>query len=572
MKLQTKLNYFVGATITSILLAPQLSAVVPRDSNFGNTAAYNSSGIDARLNVSIDDKTDTIHFIRDNNDPRVITKTYIINHVDPYEFRDYLRQMVQSKRVGNATLQESYPSNTTTSPYEATTSSPELTSANAQSSYSPTVQLGSNTAVECLRYADGSGLLIVSAEDYRFKDSTNGIGIDSLVEYLDSPKMGSLSSGSQMFIYMPKFVPARNLQPLLENMGMNVSDVTELWQGGDLVAYDPDLNWLVFDVANFSCDNIANMLTKYDVPVPQVRLKVKVYEVTSENDEKIGIDFQSWKNNEGADLFSAGGRYRNNWQAMYSGKIMPNKGYGSENSSFFNFNPKWNSRYIDFLTSKGKAKVVHSGELVIRNNYSASLACTTQLVYIDSSTPVSGTTIPTDSDNLYEVGAYKLLSTILDYTFTDDIAVGKGNQQVTTVSATDFGFTMDVDNVSVNLNETLFKITLTNTSLLGFQSDGTPRISTGNKVSQTVSLPHNKDGFVIGGLAKDELVKSKTGIPLLMDIPWLGYIFSSESTSIKHSELIVVASCEWESPEVKEHLKEAKLSNKSIKSVPKGNL
>ena len=139
---------------------------------------------------------------------------------------------------------------------------------------------------------------------------------------------------------------------IMQNMGMNIQDVTELWQGSDLVAYDPDLNWLIFDVTNYSTYNIASMLEKYDVPIPQVRLKISVYEVYRENDEKIGIDFQSWKNNEGADFFSAGGRYRNNWAAMYQISPQFARSYGSERTSYYNFNPKWNTRYLDFLAAK----------------------------------------------------------------------------------------------------------------------------------------------------------------------------------------------------------------------------
>ncbi len=565
MKRNTTLLFLAGMTAAASLSAAEVAGV-PRDSNFNNTGGYDPTRIEAWMTINVKDDTKVVHFIRDNNDPRVVTKTYLLKNVDPYEFRDYLRQMVQSKRVGNATLQQQYPGNTTSRPYVATESAPVLTSANAQPSYTPAVQLGSNTAVECLKYVDGTGLLIVSAEEYRFHDNENGIGIDSLVAMLDNPDLGPLNYGSQMFIYLPKFVPAKNLMPLIENMGMNISDVTELWQGQDLVAYDPDLNWLIFDVENYSCYNIATMLGKYDVPIPQVRLKIQVYEINSENDDKIGLDFQAWKNNEGADLFSVGGRYRNNWEAMYSGNVMPSKLIGSERTSYYNFNPKWNSRYIDFLESRGEAHVIHSGELVIRNNYPASLACTTQMIYIDTSTPVPEATTPS-ADDPYRVGPYKLLSTIIGHAIAEneDIAVGKGNQQITTVSTSEFGFTLNVNNVSVNLNETLFDITVSNSNLLGFQSNGAPRISNGNSVTQTVSLPYGKDSFVIGGLAKQEQVKSQTGIPWLMDIPYLGYIFSSESTSVKTSELIVVGKCEWESPSQKDYLIDAQLTNRQTK-------
>ena len=47
--------------------------------------------------------------------------------------------------------------------------------------------------------------------------------------------------------------------------------------------------------------------------------------------------FQGWKNNEGADFFSVGGRYRNNWSSVYSGGFGPVAAYGSERTSYFNF-------------------------------------------------------------------------------------------------------------------------------------------------------------------------------------------------------------------------------------------
>ncbi len=541
MKKELFLPLFAAASVASAVSIPG----VPRDSNFNNTGGYDSTRVEAQLLVPVKEDTKVLHFIRDNADPRVITKTYVLKNVDAYEFRDYLRQMVQAKRVGNTTLQQAYPGNTATPPsasVQATVSYPELTTpVNAQPSYNPDTQLGSNTAVECLKYVDGTGLLFVSAEEYRFEDHENGMGIDSLVAMLDNPALGAINYGSQMFFYLPKFVPAVNLMPLIENMGMNISDVTELWQGQDLVAYDPDLNWLIFDVSNYSCDNIAKMLSLYDVPIPQVRLKISVYEVYSENDDKIGIDFQNWKNNDGADFFSVGGRYRNNWAAIYSGGMAQD--FGSERTSFYNFNPKWNTRYLDFLASKGKAKITHTGELCVRNNTSALLDRSTQIFYIDTSEPVPGAQTLPDTG----VGPYELLSSILGQTVTEDIPIGKGEAQVTT-AFTGFGFTMQVNNASVNLNETRFNVTLSNTSLMGFESNGQPRISKGNVVTQEVSLPHGKDRFVIGGLRKQETVKSKTGIPWLMDIPWAGYLFSTESTSVRHAELIVVAECSWDSP------------------------
>ena len=545
-----------GTVFCGVLLSGAEIPGIPRDSNTGNTGGYDSTRVDARIIVPLKENADAIHFIRDNNDPRVITKTYHIKNVDAYNFRDFLRQMVQSKRVGNTALIQQYPTNTqstvsnnlgtSTQGVTSTVTSPVLNTTNAQPSYNPAAQLGSNTAVECLKFADGTGLLLVSAEEYRFKDHPNGMGIDTLIKTLDDPALGAISYGNPFFIYMPKFVPARNLQPLIENVGMNISDVTELWQGQDLVAYDPVLNWLIFDVENYSAANIAKMLEQYDVPIPQVRIKLTVYEIDSENDDKLGIDFQSWKNNQGADIFSGGGRYRNNWNALYDATGL-SQAAGSEHSSFYNFNPKWNSRYIDFLTSIGKAKVMLSGEIALRNSCSASLERLTHIFYVDTSQPVPKSTGETLFPNT-GVGAYELLNNIIgsvvgkEITENEPLRVGKGNQQLTAISQ-QFGFSMQITNTSIGLDETRFSVTLTNTSLLGFQSNGAPRIAPGNTIVQDVSLPYGVREFAIGGLKKQSEVTSKSGIPWLMDIPYLGYLFSSESKSVKHTELLVVGQC-----------------------------
>ena len=158
-----------GILFSGILLTLSAAEIqgTPRDSNFNNTSGYDSTRVHAQLLLNVKEKTRTVHFIRDNNDPRVVTKTYLLRHVDPYEIRDYLRQMVQSKRVGNTSLQQNYPGNTSNPNMGTVSSAGAVTPPNTQNTYTPPLQLGSNTAVECLKYADGTALLIISAEEYR---------------------------------------------------------------------------------------------------------------------------------------------------------------------------------------------------------------------------------------------------------------------------------------------------------------------------------------------------------------------------------------------------------------------
>ena len=105
MKYQMIIALFSGV----LLCGAAEVAGTPRDSNFQNTSGYDGTRVEAQLLVPVKEDTKVVHFIRDNNDPRVVTKTYLLKHVDAYEFRDYIRQMVQAKRVGNTKSQDPVP-------------------------------------------------------------------------------------------------------------------------------------------------------------------------------------------------------------------------------------------------------------------------------------------------------------------------------------------------------------------------------------------------------------------------------------------------------------------------------
>ncbi|KAA3612059.1 MAG: hypothetical protein DWQ05_18840 [Calditrichaeota bacterium] len=71
----------------------------------------------------------------------------------------------------------------------------------------------------------------------------------------------------------------------------------------------------------------------------------------------------------------------------------------------------------------------------------------------------------------------------------------------------------------------------------GFTPDGTPIIST-RKATTNVKI-RNGQTIVIGGLIRDSILKSEKKIPLLGDIPLLGYLFKKTVSTKQKTELIV---------------------------------
>ena len=63
--------------------------------------------------------------------------------------------------------------------------------------------------------------------------------------------------------------------------------------------------------------------------------------------------------------------------------------------------------------------------------------------------------------------------------------------------------------------------------------------------------PHKSNRFVVGGLETKSRVRGVSGVPFLKDLPFIGWVFSTESESTKKSQLVLVAECSVSMPEQK---------------------
>ncbi len=494
--------FTLAAEDINVRLTPTEIDGTPRRTNSRTSSGYGSSTVQAQLRLDLKEDTDAVHFIRDNSDPYVLTKVYELKHADPYSLRGYLWAVANSRRVAS-----------------------------------------SQTAVDALRFNNGRGLLIVAAEDYRFRDFANGESIDKIIERLDQPDM-AFSPGRPRFIYFPRANTAANLLGMVRNVGA-AGDDCEFNNGTDVLRVDGQLNALMVTAPFWSWKQIRMMLEQYDLPLPEVRLSYKLIEIYAENDDRIGVDFQSWKNNDGVDFFSAGGRYRSNWASTFAGGV---NGSGSSKTEFYNFNPKWNSKYLDFLTSKGKAKLVASGTLTARNRKTTRVQVLSGLFYFD----VSKTIPPTPLNDIIPEGKPKVPSA----TDANGVLVSPGDdfliqhgKYVDTKAYNGFFFDLSINPV-VTAKSTQLKLSLAGNSLIGWDSNGSPRISR-SAFDTEIQVGNDGKGFVVGGIQKAEVVRGTTGLPILKDLPFLGWLFSTESESTKRSQLVLLAYAEYTYPDTR---------------------
>ncbi len=553
------------------------------------TPAPLQSQVETHFRIDIDSETDTVHFVNTDNDPDIITKTYVLKNANPYELRPYLRNALGAERI-----------------------------------------TGGTSKVECVKYNDGTGILLVSAEDYKFDKQYLGGGmtIDEIVETLDQPKITS-SSGKGKFLYFPKHRRAQELVDLLENVGMSSSnDTQENLRGKDNAYVDDELNAIWFYVTNWSIKNIKEMLEVYDRPLPEVKVAYKIYELSSENDDKLGVDFQAWKNGPGSDIFSAASRYAHGWDFNNGVPALPF--VDNTNTQFVKFSPRWNTRFIDFLAARGKASVLTGGDISIENGTTGAVTVSTNLAAFNAgaggnanavqiayhrSTAAAVTRVDEDTfmvgvDNVelinasgnpisvnrtianqdivitrtsYEIaegGATRTFYSmelnskkaadgdqyfverkrggsdvnlgirVSNLTLRDDIDVAFTSDNTLTIAKDDdrdtdttnaYGFTLQL-NPSICSQATTLDVNMENTSLIGFNSNGTPRTQA-SEVNTTVMVAGNGSKFVIGGIEKKEVVSSVSKLPWLGSMPLLGWAFSSEGEAVKKSQIVAVLDC-----------------------------
>ena len=643
----------VGREARDLTLRPQAIPGTPRVNNDAPTGGYGPSNVQAQLKIDVKDSTGEVKVIRDSSDPYVITKPYTLKNADPYAVRSYLEAAVGARSVSSSPAQ-----------------------------------------VMAVKFADGTGVVLVSAEEYRFKDSEKGKGLDSIIASLDRKNL-TFAPEAGVYVYFPRISRAANLRDMLIKVGSHELD-PQFAVSPTCSLVDAELNALLIKAPRWSWIEMRKLLEKYDRAIPEVKVSYRVIEIYAENDDRIGVDFQSWKNNEGVDFFSAGTVIRRNWGTFFTSGVQDN---GWNRTSYWNFNPKWNTRYLDFMTSIGKAKCLAQGVLVAQNRRASRIEVNSGFFYDRTYYTAGATSIAEgcqeftfadpNPDTILREGVNKMLpysdlvqlyqsvakhnpnsisenlianmpETLLrptgytmrvmgtqtgTNTIGDVIAALTGDQRSaisaqltqglpaaaaaaitagvanattsllskyigsyvkadgTVVKAGYYNtnadqmqsspgiihgwlqYPMVTDGFKFDLRVTpqvtgkaaKLKFELDSISLLGWNADGSARTSSSGTAT-TVQVGLEPQEFVIGGLRKSEAVRGTAGLPFFKDLPIIGRVFSTETESVKQSQLVVIAKVELSRPDdrigadVKDEVgKIIKQVNKGVES-PVGNM
>jgi len=283
-----------------------------------------------------------------------------------------------------------------------------------------------------------------------------------------------------------------------------------------------------------------------DIPEHQGSFHVKVYEVNVSDDLRLGLDYIAWKNGPGRNLFEIGlagfdfdDRVRNVASIFTPVGQRDLTGTGSATerdfihaSRFGSFNFLLTAAYMDFLSTKGKAKTLAEGTVQVRSGSSGTFSATEQVLSFSvlpndpGSSGFEPDRINDIEDDTKDAGDLSIFDRQLNRMVTGEVGLFIDISPVILLESMEVEILAEISNVE------------------GYTPQGLPIINT--SVISTKARMRDGSTLVLAGLTRTEKNESKQGAPFLSTIPVLGYLFGGENNINRQKQIIVVIEAETE--------------------------
>jgi type IV pilus secretin PilQ/predicted competence protein len=305
-------------------------------------------------------------------------------------------------------------------------------------------------------------------------------------------------------IFFLSFSGAKELEPTIKQ---------KLSKNGQ-VSVDERTNSLVVSDTGDNLDKISAILKALDIPTLQVQLEAKIVEVKLDSDLQMGVNITSLGHNDKYYTDPLSLYYKNTYgtadsvipvtavshEYNYSQTFAPGLSSGSGVFSFGISNDSFNmSGSIEASKTDTNTQLLTNPRLLVMNNNEATIDIVDQIPY-QQATVANGAT--TESTMFKDVGIKLKVKPQI-------------NRDGTII------LTVVPENSFVN----------------GYTSDNIPIINM-TKAS-TVFIMRDGETAVIGGLISESKSDTETKVPLLGDIPIIGYLFKKKSTGKQRAELTI---------------------------------
>lgn len=287
--------------------------------------------------------------------------------------------------------------------------------------------------------------------------------------------------------------------------------------GNDVrVVSDDYNNTLLVYAPPFEYKKIERILTKLDIVSTQVLIEASIVEVTLRDDLEYGLEWAFDSDLGGGDtgtgLFDLGGNL----------SPQPGFSYTITNSAGAV------KAVINTLAEKSLINVISTPSVLVLDNHTAS-------IHVGDQQPVQGQSTVTNGGNVQNSITYK----------------DTGVKLNVTPSVNDGGLvTLDIDQSVTDVGPV--------------DAATRQRSFLERTVSSRVAI-RSGESVVLGGLIRDNETEGKSGIPLLMDIPVVGALFSTTTQASTRTELLIFIT-----PRVLESDQDLRELNREMRSRMKG--
>lgn len=316
----------------------------------------------------------------------------------------------------------------------------------------------------------------------------------------------SLKNKFKVYKIKLKNIPASKAISLLTPMMPKGGKVIALPNGNEILAYDLPSN----------IRQINRIIKNIDVKKRIVRIQAKIVDISNNFTRNLGVSWSMspYTNN----TITTTGTSISGFStpvALSSGTMNLNIGTSWQNFGLI-------SAQLSMGQQLGYDKIISSPDVTVVSGSTATINSGTTLYYT-AYTASSGTgtsSTPTSSTGPTIITQQPVTSTLQTITL---------------------GLTLTVTPIIESGGNIILNLTVTNSQPdFGQEVDGFPS-ATNQSVTTTVSVKNNST-LVLGGILYTEKSRSNNGIPLLSNIPILGYLFSSRQKVVNKEQLMIFIS------------------------------
>ncbi|MGK0404974.1 MAG: general secretion pathway protein D [Oleispira sp.] len=336
-------------------------------------------------------------------------------------------------------------------------------------------------------------------------EKTSRERIRKLIEQLDKP---SYFSGSAKVIRL-KYADSKKLAELLKAV-MSESDSGgkegNKAKGKASIHADEELNALVVRAEPTILKEIGEIINELDVRRAQVLIESAIVEVTGEVSDSLGFQ---WFLGD-TDNPVAGTNFGNSGQSLSTIAAGIATGAPSLSNGLTVGGFKETNGQVDFgvilqaLESQSNTNLLSTPSIMTLDNQEAEIIVGQNVPFLTGSTSSSANSNP-----------------------------------FTTISREDIGVTLKIKPHIHEGSELRLEVEVSAESVANTTVQGQADLITNKRSLKTMILAADQETIVLGGLISDDIVETESKVPILGDIPLLGWLFKSKSTQHVKRNLMV---------------------------------